>query len=160
MDKFKKAELKLNEFPDPTHFHDMSVVNMVFSEDCIKIRFILAKYLDEFDILEDDNHFAVLEVNYNGVRINKMYLEGLVDFRCSDVYLLKEENGIISLNLHNDIIDCYFYIEFSFEDYKWSVHNVITIEEYYEYESLLQEHADKIKGIQEIEAPIWSKFYN
>lgn len=28
MSKYEKAELKLNEYPDPTNFHDMSVVNM------------------------------------------------------------------------------------------------------------------------------------
>ena len=33
MSKYAKAELKLNEYPDPTNFHDMSVVNMKFLND-------------------------------------------------------------------------------------------------------------------------------
>ena len=49
MEKYKDAELKLNEFSVPTHFHDMSVINMKFSDDSIIVRFSLAKYLDEFD---------------------------------------------------------------------------------------------------------------
>ena len=51
MSKYEKAELKLNEYPDPTNFHDMSVVNMKFLNDSIHIRFNLAKYMDDFGIL-------------------------------------------------------------------------------------------------------------
>lgn len=91
MSKYEKAELKLNEYPDPTNFHDMSVVNMKFLNDSIHIRFNLAKYMDDFGILEDDEHLAILDVIYNGIKINKINLEGLIDFRASKVYLLKEE---------------------------------------------------------------------
>lgn len=157
MSKYEKAELKLNEYPDPTNFHDMSVVNMKFLDDTIKIRLILAKYMDEFEILEDDEHFAILEVKYNGVNINKMNLEGLIDFRDLDVYSLKEENGIVGLNLYNETFDFYFYLEFSYNDYKWSVIDVILADEYYKYSGSLKEYVDEIIKIQEIDTPDWSK---
>ena len=158
MRKYEKAELKLNEYPDPTHFHDMSVVNMKFLNDSIQIRFILAKYMDDFEILEDDDHFAILDVIYNGVKINKINLEGLIDFRTSKVYLLKEENGIISLNLHNETFDFYFYLEFSCNDYKWSIKDIILVGEYYKYSNSLKECVDEIIKIQEIVTPDWSRF--
>ena len=158
MGKYKDAELKLNEFSVPTHFHDMSVINMKFSDDSIIVRFSLAKYLDEFDILEDDNHLAILEVKYYGVKINKINLEGLIDFRTSKVYLLKEENGIISLNLHNETFDFYFYLVFSCNDYKWSIKDIILVGEYYKYSNSLKECVDEIIKIQEIDTPDWSRF--
>lgn len=157
MSKYEKAELKLNEYPDPTNFHDMSVVNMKFLNDSIHIRFNLAKYMDDFGILEDDEHLAILDVIYNGIKINKINLEGLIDFRASKVYLLKEENGIVSLNLHNEIFDFYFYLEFSYSCYKWSVKDVILVDEYYKYSDSLNECVDEIIKIQEIDTPDWSK---
>ena len=157
MRKYEKAELKLNEYPDPTNFHDMSVVNMKFLNDSIHIRFILAKYMDDFEILEDDDHFAILDVIYNGVKINKINLEGLIDFRTSKVYSLKEENGIVSLNLHNETFDFYFYLEFSCSDYNWSVKDVVLVDEYYKYSDSLKECVDEIIKIQEIDTPDWSK---
>lgn len=157
MSKYEKAELKLNEYPDPTNFHDMSVVNMKFLNDSIHIRFNLAKYMDDFGILEDDEHLAILDVIYNGVKINKINLEGLIDFRASKVYLLKEENGIVSLNLHNETFYFYFYLEFSYSCYKWSVKDVILVDEYYKYSDSLNERVDEIIKIQEIDTPDWSK---
>ena len=158
MRKYEKAELKLNEYPDPTNFHDMSVVNMKFLDDTIKIRFILAKYMDEFDILEDDNYFAILEVIFSGINIKKMNLEGVIDFRDSKVYSLKEENGIICLNLYNEMYDCYFYLEFVCEKYNWCVCDVIPVDDYYKYSDNLKEHVDDIIKIQGINTPVWSRF--
>ena len=135
----------------------MSVVNMKFLNDSIHIRFNLAKYMDDFGILEDDEHLAILDVIYNGVKINKINLEGLIDFRASKVYLLKEENGIISLNLHNETFDFYFYLEFSYSCYKWSVKDVVLVDEYYKYSDSLKECVDELIKIQEIDTPDWSK---
>lgn len=130
---------------------------MKFLNDSIHIRFNLAKYMDDFGILEDDEHLAILDVIYNGIKINKINLEGLIDFRASKVYLLKEENGIVSLNLHNETFDFYFYLEFSYSCYKWSVKDVILVDEYYKYSDSLNECVDEIIKIQEIDTPDWSK---
>ena len=113
--------------------------------------------MDDFGILEDDEHLAILDVIYNGIKINKINLEGLIDFRASKVYLLKEENGIVSLSLHNETFDFYFYLEFSYSCYKWSVKDVILVDEYYKYSDSLNECVDEIIKIQEIDTPDWSK---
>lgn len=160
MEKYKSSEFKLNEFPDPTNFHDMSVVNMKFYNDNIRVRFILAKYMDDFEILEDDEHFAILEVVYNGVSITNMNLEGLVDFRGSTVYELKEKNGIVSLNLHNHLYDFYYYMEFTCEGYNWKVNDIVTVEEYFEYSNSLIYNIDKIIEIQNVDIPRWASFEN
>lgn len=72
MRDYTKSEAKLNKFDVPLVFHDMIVVNVKFEDDSIAIRFALAKYLDEFNILEDDKHYAILEVKYKGVQIEKL----------------------------------------------------------------------------------------
>lgn len=160
MEKYKSSEFKLNEFPDPTNFHDMSVVNMKFFNDSIRVRFLLVKYMDDFEILEDDEHFAILEVVYNGVSITNMNLEGLVDFRGSTVYELKEKNGVISLNLHNQLYDFYYYMEFTCEGYSWKVYDVVTVEEYFEYSKILMYNVDNIIEIQNVDFPKWATFEN
>ena len=64
MKKYEQSELKLNEYAVPTNFHDMSIVNMEFENDKLIIKFSLAEYLDDFNILEDDKHHAILQVVY------------------------------------------------------------------------------------------------
>ena len=122
MEKYKEAELILNKFSVPTHFHDMSVINMKFSDDSIVVRFSLAKYLDEFDILEDDNHLAILEVKYDGVNISKIDLYGVINFRGLSVLRLTDINDIIEMNLYNDEYDCYFNIAFTCKSFNWKVY--------------------------------------
>ena len=156
MKNYKEAELKLNEFSVPTHFHDMSVINMKFSGDSIVVRFSLAKYLDEFDILEDDNHLAILEVKYDGVNINKIDLYGVINFRGLGVLRLTDINDIIELNLYNDDYDCYFNVGFTCENFNWKVIDVITLEEYYDYTDKMLYMYDSLVEIQEYEGPMWA----
>ena len=71
---------------------------------------------------------------------------------------LKEENGIISLNLYNEMYDCYFYLEFVCEKYNWYVCDIIPVDDYYKYSDNLKEHVEDIIKIQGINIPVWSIF--
>ncbi|MGM9970915.1 MAG: hypothetical protein ACI35W_00725 [Anaeroplasmataceae bacterium] len=158
MEKYKYAELKLNEFSVPTHFHDMSVINMKFSNDSIQIRFLLAKYLDEFGILEDDKHFAILEVKYEGIQIETIDLEGVIDFRGLEVLRLTDINDMIELNIYNDSYDCYFNVAFTCKVFNWKIIDVVSEEEYYNYYNNMSENSRYLLKVQEFEGPKWSIF--
>lgn len=160
MEKYKESELKLNEFSVPTHFHDMSVVNMEILNGSIIIRFSLVKYLDEFNILEDDNHFAILEVKYDGIHISKIDLYGVINFRELTVLRLTDINDIIELNLYNDQYDCYFNIAFACENYKWKVIDIVTADEYYKYCDKMSNNNEFLFEIQKYDGPKWSKIEN
>ncbi len=157
MEKYKEAELILNKFSVPTHFHDMSVINMKFSDDSIVVRFSLAKYLDEFDILEDDNHLAILEVKYDGVNISKIDLYGVINFRGLSVLRLTDINDIIEMNLYNDEYDCYFNIAFTCKSFNWKVIDIITTDEYYNFRDEMSKNTESLFEIQKYDGPKWSK---
>lgn len=157
MEKYKEVELNLNKWSVPTHFHDMSVINMKFSNDSVTIRFSLAKYLDEFDILKDDDHMAILEVKYDKIRISKMDLDGVINFRCLSVLGLTDINDIIEMNLYNDEYDCYFNIAFTCKSYNWKVIDVITLDEYYNFHNVISKINESLFDIQKYDGPKWSK---
>lgn len=157
MEKYEESELKLNKFSVPTSFHDMSVINMEISNGNIIIRFSLAKYLDEFNILKDDNYFAILEVKYDDIHISKIDLYGVINFRRLTVLRLTDINDIIELNLYNDEYDCYFNIAFTCESYNWKVIDIVTADEYYKYCDEISNNNDTLYEIQKYYGPIWSK---
>ena len=158
MKKYKEQELKLNNYPDPTSFHDMSVVNMQFLNDSINIRFVLAKYMDDFEILEDDEHFAILEVVYSGVNITNMNLSGVINFRFLDVLGLHEKDGVITLDLYSDEYDCYFHLVFTYKLYCWKVIDVIAEDEYDDYYCEMLQSTNKLNEINTYKGPKWSNF--
>lgn len=148
MEKYEESELKLNKFSVQTSFHDMSVINMEISNDNIIIRFSLAKYLDEFNILK---------VKYDDIHISKIDLYGVINFRGLAVLRLTDINDIIELNLYNDEYDCYFNIAFTCESYKWKVIDIVTADEYYKFCDEISNNNDTLFEIQKYDGPIWSK---
>lgn len=156
----EEIELELNEYPDPTSFHDMPLINIKFLWNSIQMKFMLSKYMDVFGILDDDNHYAILEVKYEGINIKNMNLDGLMDFRNSDVFELSEKEGIIHLNIYNDCIDSFFYLEFTCENYKWKLNSIISENEYDKYSSMLEDFYDCFNEYQKTEFPDWSNFEN
>ena len=157
MKKYEQSELKLNEYAVPTNFHDMSIVNMEFENDKLIIKFSLAEYLDDFNILEDDKHHAILQVVYEGIKIEKMNLTGVIDFRTLDVYHLYDENGVIELHAYNRYLGCYLLFKFSITNYKWSVVDVIPSVDYYNFRESLSECEDELSKFRDIELPSWAK---
>lgn len=160
MEKYKEAELKLNKYPDPSGFHDMSVVNMKIKDDNIYIKLILVKYMDKFGILEDDDHYAILEVKYSGVTIKSMNLCEIIDFRGLDVlYLCEEDDGDIAVDFYDTDLEIFFEMKFSYKSYHWSVCDVIEEDEFYDYLEALGSY-DKILEIKEVKTPKWANFEN
>lgn len=156
MHDYTEIEAKLNEYDIPLVFHDMTAVNVKFEDDSITVRFVLAKYLDEFGILDDDKHYAILEVKYKGVKIKKLNMYGVINFRnLSILGLSNEPDDIILLNLYEDEYDCYFSVYFKYKSFKWKIIDVITEEELDNFEALFD--YEQLYNLQSVELPEWAK---
>lgn len=156
MRDYTKIEAELNKYDVPLVFHDMIVVNVKFEDDSIAIRFALAKYLDEFNILEDDKHYAILEVKYKGVQIEKLNMQGVINFRGLSVLdLSNEPNDVILLNLYEDAYDCYFSVYFKYESFKWKIIDIITEEELDTFDTSFNN--EQLYNLQNVELPEWAK---
>ncbi len=156
MRDYTEIEAKLNEYDVPLVFHDMTAVNVEFKDDTITARFVLAKYLDDFNILDDDKHYAILEVKYKGIKIEKLNMYGVINLMNLDVLALSNEPGdVILLSLYNDRYDCYFSAYFKYKSFKWKVIDVITEDELYAFDALFD--YEELYNLQSVELPKWAK---
>lgn len=159
MKNYEETEKELNKCAVPAVFHDMSVVNMKIYKDNIKIILILADYLDEYGIVNDENHFAVLEVTYKKVKIKEMYLSGPIDFRTLDVICLSDDkDDNVELDLLDDSYNCEFYMLFKYKNYQWKIIDVINKEEYYKYADEISQYLDNFIEMEKYKGPKWSQF--
>lgn len=123
MKKFEDVEILLNEKPVPANFHDMTVVDFKFLGNKIVIRIWLVNDLENFGLLADDDHLAILEVTYYDVSVNQLFFEDLASFKNIDILHMDEENGIIHIRtIQTDIV---LSCSFSYKSYKWKVVDVI-----------------------------------
>lgn len=121
MRDIKEIETDLNEYSDPSSFHDMPIINLKFSENSLTIIFLLAGWMDNFNIVDNDKDNIILKVKYDGINIKSMNLDGFFEFRDSNVFNLRDDNGIVELSLKYDyIIEKFFSLKFTYEKYKWS----------------------------------------
>ena len=157
MNKFELAELELNKSPVPLIFHDMVLIDLKFCGDSLEMKFMLPQYMDDFNLLDDDDHVAILKVVYSGIKIEKTYIDGNIDFQFICVSDLSEKNGLIILSVFNEDGNFYFDIDFKFKDYKWSVTDIVSVRDYSEYEYDIYIYQKEVQPKQEKEKPSWAK---
>lgn len=96
MRDIKEIEADLNEYSDQSSFHDMPIINLKFSENNLTIIFLLAGWMDNFNIVDNEKDNIILKVKYDGINIKSMNLDGFFEFRDSNVFNLRDDNGIKS----------------------------------------------------------------
>lgn len=130
MNKYEQAERELNKYPAPSCFHDMSVVNFRIKDGKIKIRYAFVEYMDDWNILDNETDYAIVDVVYDGVEVKNIYLEDSIDFvDATALDLSNDKNNVMTFGMHFRFAD--FYLEFTYKSYKWSVFGVVTEDEYY-----------------------------
>lgn len=156
MRDIKKIEADLNKYSDPSSFHDMPIINLKFSENSLTIIFLLTGWMDNFNIVDNEKDNIILKVKYDGINIKSMNLDGFFEFRDSNVFNLRDDNGIVELSLKYDyIIEKFFSLKFTYEKYKWSFIGVISDDEYSNYVDLLFGD-NSLVGIHEDKLPKWA----
>lgn len=112
--------------------------------------------MDNFNIVDNDKDNIILKVKYDGINIKSMNLDGFFEFRDSNVFNLRDDNGIVELSLKYDyIIEKFFSLKFTYKKYKWSFIGVISDHEYSYYVDLLFGD-NSLVGIHEDKLPKWA----
>ncbi len=126
----KTINEKLNLKPAPNTFHDMELIAFSNTKDTIKLRLSLQKYQDDLNIVPDKNHIAILDGTFNGVNIKEMSKENSFDFNGAEIFSISFKNDLIVMHFANYLEDEYFDISFSFKEYSWNLHSMVSIDEY------------------------------
>lgn len=163
MNKYEQIELELNKEVVGEEFHDSDMVNMVFLYDTLTIRLLLLGYLDRYGILDenDNDHYAVLEVKFEGINIKRMDLKDGIVLRDLSVLFfgedIEDEDGVITLYLYDDFCNFYFNLKFTYNKYKWKIIDIITRDEYEDYIDEVSKFSDPFTNIGETKFPKWSE---
>lgn len=149
MDKRKKILESLNCTPVPSSFHDQALVAFEISNKAIKLRIGVAEYFDFLKLLADDNHTLFLDVVYNNIRIDNIYLTQNHNLSNMEIVSLELRNNLIVLNAF-DMQGFPFNISFTFESYEWNIYGIVSNDEYDDYLESLGKHEDskQKKGTQ------------
>lgn len=131
----KDIEKKMNMLKVVHNFHDCDILNLRILNNKLNIRFSLPRWLDNYNILADDNHIALIDVLYDEIEIKDLHLEGNFNFLGASVLGLSDYETYIELSLVDESKESFnfFHCHFVCKSFRWSIFKIVTEKELNDY---------------------------